>query len=270
MLEAFFVREFKALKAADPTVATLEATDASGVVIIRGHNPAKKGDDKGKLPQIKMALAGQAAGGLTVSPTSGEAAEDSVLPVRADDVVVGTLKVGSYFKAATAEELQKKTGLEVMFVVAGKVTETTFPRDVNPPAPADLIKLAQSGAPASLEADIKGTQFSGRFIHLPSDNGEGMTIGFFANRSPIEVAKSGFLSSLLLEGRAGPRRHLAGRSVVRALGDAPASASRRRNDADCRQRSRRHRALRKARRRDRRDGKDHRGVQGQRHRANPT
>jgi methyl-accepting chemotaxis protein len=199
-LEALFVREFKALKAADPTVTAVEATDARGVVIIRGHNPAKKGDDKGKLPQIRMALSGQAAGGLTVSPTSGEAAEDSVFPIKIDDVVIGTLKVGSYFKAATAEELKKKTGLDVVFVVAGKVTETTFPKEVNPPAPADVIQLARSGVPASFEADIKGTRFSGRFIHLPSDNGDGMTIGFFANRTPIEAEKSGFVSSLSLKG----------------------------------------------------------------------
>jgi methyl-accepting chemotaxis protein len=199
-LEAVFVREFKALKAADPTVATMEATDARGVVIIRGHNPKKKGDDKGKLPQIRMALSGQAAGGLTVSPTSGEAAEDSVFPIKIDDVVIGTLKVGSYFKAATAEELKKKTGLDVVFVVAGKVTETTFPKEVNPPAPADVIQLAQSGVPAPFEADIKGTRFTGRFIHLPSDNGDGMTIGFLANRAPIEAAKSGFVSSLSLKG----------------------------------------------------------------------
>jgi methyl-accepting chemotaxis protein len=200
MLEAFFRREFNALKAADPTVATMEATDASGVVIIRGHNPAKKGDDKGKLPQIAMALTGQAARGLTVSPTSGEAAEDSVFPIKLDDIVIGTLKVGSYFKAATAEELKRKTGLEVVFVVAGKVTETTFPRDANPPAPADLIKLAQTGALASFETGIKGTRFTGRFIRLASDHGDGMTIGFFANRTPIEVAKSAFLSSLSLKG----------------------------------------------------------------------
>ncbi|HXW27752.1 MAG TPA: methyl-accepting chemotaxis protein [Xanthobacteraceae bacterium] len=199
-LEAVFVREFKALKAADPTVASMEATDARGVVIIRGHNPTKKGDDKGKLPQIRMALSGQAAGGLTVSPTSGEAAEDSVFPIKLDGVVIGTLKVGSYFKAATAEELKKKTGLEVVFVVNGKVTETTFPREVSPPAPADVVQLAQSGAPASFATDIEGTRFSGRFIHLPSDNGDGMTIGFFANRTPIEAAKSGFLSSLSLKG----------------------------------------------------------------------
>jgi methyl-accepting chemotaxis protein len=199
-LEAVFIREFKTLKAADPTVASIEATDAKGVVIIRGHNPKKKGDDKGKLPQIRMALAGQAAGGLTVSPTSGEAAEDSVFPIKLDDVVIGTLKVGSYFKAATAEELKKKTGLEVVFVVAGKVTETTFPKEVNPPAPADVIQLAQSGAPASFAADIMGTRFTARFVHLPSDNGDGMTIGFFANRTSIEAAKSGFVSSLSLKG----------------------------------------------------------------------
>jgi methyl-accepting chemotaxis protein len=199
-LEAVFVREFKALKTIDPTVASMEATDAKGVVIIRGHNPTKKGDDKGKLPQIKMALSGQATGSLTVSPTSGEAAEDSVFPIKLDNVVIGTLKVGSYFEAATAEELKKKTGLEVVFVAAGRVTETTFPKEVKPPAPTDVVQLAQSGAPASFTTDIEGTRFTGHFIHLPSDNGDGMTIGFFANRTPIEAAKSGFLSSLSLKG----------------------------------------------------------------------
>jgi methyl-accepting chemotaxis protein len=198
-LENVFVREFKALHAADPTVASMEVTNAKGVVVMRGHNPPKKGDDKGKLPQIMAALSGRAAGGLTVSPTSGEAAEDSVQPIKSGDVI-GTLKVGSYFNSATAEELKKKTGLEVVFVAAGKITETTFPKDVNPPVPADLSKSMRSGTPVSIEADIKGTPFTGRFIHLPSDAGDGMTIGFFADRTAVQAAKSAFVSSLSLTG----------------------------------------------------------------------
>jgi methyl-accepting chemotaxis protein len=198
-LENVFVREFKALHAADAAVATMEVTDAKGVVVMRGHNPPKKGDDKGKLPQIATALSGRPAGGLTVSPTSGEAAEDSVQPIKSGDVI-GTLKVGSYFNNATAEELKKKTGLEVVFVAAGKITETTFPKDMNLPIPADLSKSVRSGTPVSIEADVRGTPFTGRFIHLPSDAGDGMIIGFFADRTAVQATKSGFVSSLSLTG----------------------------------------------------------------------
>ena len=132
-LESVAVREFKALKAVDPTVASLEMTDAKGIVVIRGHRPAQKGDDKGKLPQIKAALSGQIASGLTVSPSSGEAAEDSVQPIKSDGAIVGTLKIGSYFKSETAEELKKKTGLEIVFLGGGKVTESTFGKNVSVP-----------------------------------------------------------------------------------------------------------------------------------------
>jgi methyl-accepting chemotaxis protein len=200
VLEAVFVREFKALNASDPTVASMEATDAKGVILIRGHNPSKKNDDKSNLPQIRAALSGQAAGGLTVSPTSGEAAEDSVRPIKLKDRVIGTLKIGSYFKVATAEELKKKTGLEVVFLAGGKVTETTFVKGLTPSIPPEPIKSAQSGASISFETEINGAPFTGRLVHLPSDAGGGMTIGFFADRSAVEWAKSGFLSSLLLKG----------------------------------------------------------------------
>ena len=40
-LEAVTVREFKAIRAADPALAALEVTDNKGIVLQRGHNPAK-------------------------------------------------------------------------------------------------------------------------------------------------------------------------------------------------------------------------------------
>jgi methyl-accepting chemotaxis protein len=200
VLQSVLVREFKALNAGDPTVASLEVTDAAGVIVMRGHNPSKKGDDKGKLPQIKGALSGQATGGLTVSPTSGEAAEDSVRPVKSGDAVIGTLKVGSYFKAATADELKIKTGLEIVFVAGGKVTESTFGKVIAVPAPPDLLRTAKSGMPASAGLDVGNTPYTAQFVHLPSDNGDGMTIGFFAERSGIEALKREFVTSLVLKG----------------------------------------------------------------------
>ena len=198
-LEAVLVREFKALHAVDPTMASMEVTDARGIIVMRGHNPAKKGDDKSKLPQIKAALSGQVAGGLTVSPTSGEAAEDSVQPIKLDGAVIGTMKVGSYFKDATAKELKRKTGLEVVFVAGGKITEQTFGKEA---AAALTPELGRAGPGESepFEVQIDGLPYTGRFVHLPSDAGAGMTIGFFRDRSATIAAKQAFVTSLSWKG----------------------------------------------------------------------
>lgn len=53
-LEAVTVREFKAIHGADPALAALEVTDDKGVVLQRGHNPAKRGDDKSSQPQFEQ------------------------------------------------------------------------------------------------------------------------------------------------------------------------------------------------------------------------
>jgi methyl-accepting chemotaxis protein len=196
-LEAVLVREFKALHAVDPTVASMEVTDARGVIVMRGHNPAKKGDDKSK--QVKGALAGQVIGGLVVSPTSHEATEESVQPIRLDGGVIGTMKVGSYFKEATAIELKRKTGLEVVFVAGGKITEQTFAKGVAVPLPAELVKTADANTGTS-DIEIAGVPYTQRFIHLPSDAGAGMTIGFFRDRTAINDAKKTFIASLSWKG----------------------------------------------------------------------
>jgi methyl-accepting chemotaxis protein len=200
VLQQVLVREFTNLHASDATVASLEATDAKGVIVMRGHNPGKKGDDKSKLPQIKGALSGQATGGLTVSPTSGEAAEDSVRPIRAGETIIGTLKVGSYFKVATAEELKRKTGLDIAFLANGKVTETTFAAGADVSVPGETLQAALAGNARPLAVAIKGNPYTAQFVHLPSDNGDGMTIGFFAQRSGIVEAQSEFRNSLLMKG----------------------------------------------------------------------
>ena len=195
-MEQVFVREFKALRASDPTVATVEVTDAKGVIVMRGHNPSKKGDDKSKLPQIKGALSGQATGGLTVSPTTGEAAEDSVRPVMAGQTVVGTLKVGSYFKATTAEELKKKTNVEIVFIANGKATEATFGSGVDLAITPEALTAAQAGTAAPLAVQVNGAPFTAQLVHLPSDNGDGMIVGFYVDRSGVLAAKREFLESL--------------------------------------------------------------------------
>jgi methyl-accepting chemotaxis protein len=195
-LEAFSVQEFKRIHAVDPALATLEITDAKGVVIQRGHNPAKRGDNKSAQPQIRTALEGKSAKGLTVSPTTGEAAEDSVKPIFAGDKVVGTLKVGSYFSHATAEELKERTGFQIVFMYKGKVTASTFDKDAQIPIPAEPIKAAAGGTPATTDFAITDKPYRARLVYLPSDVGEGMTIAFISGRSRVEAEKSEFAWSL--------------------------------------------------------------------------
>jgi methyl-accepting chemotaxis protein len=198
-LEAVTVREFKAINGLDPALATLEVTDAKGIVLQRGHSPAKRGDDKAAQPQVRSALSGKPAGGLTVSPTTGEAAEDSVRPLVLADSVIGTLKLGSYFNAATAAELKKRTGLEVVFVSRDKVTASTFGKDVPVALPSASIQAASTGTPVNVDLTVGDAPFQARLVHLRSDVGDGMTVAFISSLKEVEAAKLDFAWSLAIK-----------------------------------------------------------------------
>ncbi len=95
-LRAILSPAFEGLRAVDPTISVMEATDASGRVLLRGHNPARAGDDKSRVDDVAAALAGRPGVGTEVSPTSGAMATGAVVPLRGGDGrVVGTLKVAS-------------------------------------------------------------------------------------------------------------------------------------------------------------------------------
>jgi methyl-accepting chemotaxis protein len=194
--EAFAVREFKAVHAVDPALATFEITDGKGVVIMRGHNPTKRGDDKSAQPQIRSALSGKSAGGLTVSPTTGEAAEDSVRPIIAGDKIVGTLKVGSYFNHASAVELKERTGFDIVFMSRGKISSSTLGKESQIPIPDEAVKAASAGTPALADFTLADKPFRARLVHLPSDVGEGMTVAFVSSLSAVEDTKADFAWSL--------------------------------------------------------------------------
>jgi methyl-accepting chemotaxis protein len=195
--EAFAVREFKAVHAVDPALATFEITDGKGVVIMRGHNPTKRGDDKSAQPQIRSALSGKSAGGLTVSPTTGEAAEDSVRPIIAGDKIVGTLKVGSYFNHASAVELKERTGFDIVFFMSrGKISSSTLGKESQIPIPDEAVKAASAGTPALADFTLADKPFRARLVHLPSDVGEGMTVAFVSSLSAVEDTKADFAWSL--------------------------------------------------------------------------
>lgn len=198
-LEATTVREFKAIHARDPALATLEVTDAKGIVLQRGHNPAKRGDDKAAQPQIRAALSGKPAGGLTVSPTSGEAAEDAVMPLLQGGSVIGTIKIGSYFNSASATELKQRTGLDIVFVTKGKVAASTFGKDVSITLPPEAIRSSIAGTPAVAELTLADAPYRAQLVSLPSDVGEGMTIAFVSSRAGVEASKLAFAWSLTIK-----------------------------------------------------------------------
>ncbi|WP_420475154.1 methyl-accepting chemotaxis protein [Noviherbaspirillum sp. ST9] len=126
LLERLMVTEFKGIHANDVTIKTIEVTNAKGVVIMRGHNPSKKGDDKAGHDMVRKALAGEAVSGLTVSPTTSEMAQDAIVPLKAQGAVVGTVKVGSYLREDTAKFLKQITGHDVAFIVNGKLNASTI------------------------------------------------------------------------------------------------------------------------------------------------
>ncbi|WP_051321414.1 methyl-accepting chemotaxis protein [Chrysiogenes arsenatis] len=124
-LEQILTADYQALYANDSTIATLEVTDNQGIVIMRGHNPSKHGDNKSAVPMIRDALQGKASNGLTVSITTGEMAMDAVMPLRHQGEVVGTIKVGSYLRQNTVQYLSAISNSDVAFIAKNHINAST-------------------------------------------------------------------------------------------------------------------------------------------------
>ena len=197
-LERTAVVDFNDLCAIDALFGTLEFTDARGVVVMRGHSPGKKGDDKSKTPQVSSALRGENANGLTVSKTSGEAAQDAVYPVRKGGRIVGTVKVGAYFRADAAREIKQLTGLEIIFALDGVANAVTLGDGV-----AVTLSKDQVAGNRPIETVTFGERsFLAQFAHRASDVGAGVTIGFLADRAEITQARAMFTQTLAFVGAA--------------------------------------------------------------------
>lgn len=107
-LEPLMVSLFKKLNAQDPSVHTIEVTDKQCIIVMRGHNPAKFGDDKSKTILFGSALKKQSyQSGFEVSTSTGLLSLDSISPVFYQSQFVGLLKVGSYPKSENLEKLKE-------------------------------------------------------------------------------------------------------------------------------------------------------------------
>jgi len=195
VLQDVVSRVYKQLHDKDPVVTVFEVTDARGVVLMRGHNPASFGDNKANDPLFAGALAGQPSEGLTASQSSGEVSTSAVYPVLAKGQRIGAVNVGARYRVDLAGEIKQLTGADVIFFRGGKINASTI---------ADL-KVApalppSSGANAgSVEVDVAGVPYQIATLALPIVGGEPVVVATLVDRRPAIAKLDAFEISLLLK-----------------------------------------------------------------------
>lgn len=194
-LEGTLVSQFKKIHELDPIVGSMEVSDGSGIVVMRGHNPKTYGDDKSKEFLVAKALGGQVGVGLTVSHTSGEVSTDAVEPIVAGGKRIGTLKIGSRFRADTALEIKRLAGAEAVLLYKGKVNASTI---------ANLKEIVAIPAAAFSDADtaildVDGVAYQASALSLPIVGGEPLTVLTLTDRKPVLSKLTAFETSLALK-----------------------------------------------------------------------
>jgi methyl-accepting chemotaxis protein len=222
-LETLMTREFKSIHEHDETVKTIEVTDTKGIVVMRGHNPGKKGDDKSKVGMIQKALAGEPTAGLTVSITTGEMAQDAVVPLRHAAPVVGTLKIGSYLREDTVAYIGKLTHKEVAFVVNDKVNASTLKDLKEFPIAAEAKARLEQGESVFDIRNIDGRAYNVGIAPLMGENGKfAAALVTLLSREELEQHVRDFIRYLseafaVLLGLTVPVVFLAANSIVRPI-----------------------------------------------------
>lgn len=191
-LETRLKSELAKLKENDPVISVIEITDAKGVIVIRGHNPAKFGDNKSKLKEVQQALSGKEALFLEVSPSSGELALGGINPIFDNGQIIGTLKFGARFTPQIAQEIKAKTGLDVGFFAKDKVLASTIHSDhilelfKNKPSEEGLNNPVVPVGPQQYRLD---------FRTIPTDQGQPIEMVSLLNIEPSQKIKNHLLIS---------------------------------------------------------------------------
>ncbi len=158
-LATLLVPVHQAFRAVDPRLRVLEVTDAQGRVVLRAHNPARHGDEKARVADVALALAGRDALGSVVSPATGEVATGATLPVKLGGRVVGTLKAGGYLDGAAAETIARATGAEVALIGAGRLRDSTRQGLALAALPEAVQAAARDGAAVTLTGMVEGLRY---------------------------------------------------------------------------------------------------------------
>ena len=193
-LEAFVVAEFQALAKLDTIVAGFEVTDASGIVVMRGHAPKTFGDNKAALPLVKAALAGQSGQGLVYSARSNVAGQDAIVPLKLDDKIVGTLKVGTYLQNTSALKVKENTGADIIFLVDGKLNATTLANAERfVPTEADVALIKSMGVRTVVIGSGRDG-FDVTYAHLGDVDGRAIQVATILSRATMVAEQQSFLA----------------------------------------------------------------------------
>ncbi|MBF0204602.1 MAG: HAMP domain-containing protein [Desulfamplus sp.] len=220
-LETVMVNAFKKLNSQDSSVHTLEVTDAGCVVLMRGHNPKKSGDNKSKTLLFGEAMKTQSfLSGAEVSTSTGLLSLDAVSPIFQSGKFVGLLKVGSYPKSENLIKQKKMLDVDVSIVMEDKekgisseimkkyevdskfyeeqkliVYGSTFPHDT-----AALFKKLPEGTIADI--DINGQKYITQEIHLNIDGKDVHEFAMIAalSKTELESVQNSLVKSAMLAG----------------------------------------------------------------------
>jgi len=196
-LQTMLVAEFKSLSALDPALSTIEVTDAKGIVVMRGHNPSRAGDDKSKAATVKAALEGKPTHGVTVSSTSNEVAQDAVVPLRLAGKIVGTVKVGSYLREKTAHDIRNQIGADVLFLVGGKINATTVAGAEDfLPSEAVAAQVKSEGS-SSVVVESRGGSFDATYAQMGEVDGKAIQVAVIRSRADLIAQRHHFLLNVV-------------------------------------------------------------------------
>lgn len=117
-LKELLVPLYKSIHGIDSEVETVEVANNGGIMLMRGHNPAKFGDNKSGTPLFKNALNEKKLSfGLEVSTTTKLLSLDSIYPLFDKNIFVGLVKAGTYPNQQTLMEIKKVLGVDIAVIV---------------------------------------------------------------------------------------------------------------------------------------------------------
>ena len=132
-------------------LTVFEFGDASGTVLLRGHNPEKYGDDKSNIPAIQSALNGESLAGFEFG-SSGFSVR-AFAPIVSNNEVIGTLQTGieSKFLQKLGKMLQ---GVTIrLYDMDGQTVQSSNEDKMNIPLPPSQLKKVTQGESVSYQND---------------------------------------------------------------------------------------------------------------------
>jgi methyl-accepting chemotaxis protein len=168
--------------------------DAKGIVVARGHNPTKFGDDKSKTELFGRALEKKASQvGIEFSTSTGKLSVDAVYPILKDGELLGLIKVGTYPEKTALMHLKKMIDAEIA-VIDEKNKKVVGATD------DALLSMYGNLTNELSEVDIKGKSFYVKKIPLlfNGQRVENVSIATLMDIASIsELNKKVFLSLVL-------------------------------------------------------------------------